>query len=226
MFCSKKKTGRHCYLATREAIEDQQCLPGTQDEKQYPFQTITTNGRKYKVFGIVTNRDVNGNEINWLHERCGESEEVHRAMKDDFAGGKLPSGGFGQNAAWWWNFWRSILMRGKARTGLGTEYHHPSVRSVEYTMQSPRDRRIKRASDVEDAQVRPRGSLCLDSSTAAQILPAALLRLKMTVGTAVDLGAHFVLTFPLWRSRERKPVMEPGTYKDEEETIEQEAGIS
>ena len=39
-------------------------------------------------------------------------------------------------------------------------------------------------------------------------------------------GAHFVLTFPLWRSRERKPVMEPETYKDEEETIEQEAGIS
>ena len=65
-----------------------------QDEKQYPFQTITTNGRKYKVFGIVTNRDVNGNDlINWLYERCGESEEVHRAMKDDFARRK---------AARWW----------------------------------------------------------------------------------------------------------------------------
>ena len=23
-------------------------------------------------------------------------------MKDDFAGGKLPSGDFGENAAWWW----------------------------------------------------------------------------------------------------------------------------
>ena len=23
-------------------------------------------------------------------------------MKEDFAGGKLPSGDFGENAAWWW----------------------------------------------------------------------------------------------------------------------------
>ena len=23
-------------------------------------------------------------------------------MKDDFAGGKLPSDGFGENVAWWW----------------------------------------------------------------------------------------------------------------------------
>lgn len=101
---ARSKTGRHYrYLATREIIDEQHSLPGMQDEKQYPFQTITTKGRKYKVFGIVTNRDMNGNDlINRLYERCGESEEVHRAIKDDFAGGKLPSGGFGQNEAWWW----------------------------------------------------------------------------------------------------------------------------
>lgn len=34
--------------------------------------------------------------------RCGKSEEAHGIMKEDFSGGKLPSGDFGENAAWWW----------------------------------------------------------------------------------------------------------------------------
>jgi len=40
--------------------------------------------------------------IHWLHERCGKSEEVHAVMKDDLAGGKLPSDDFEKNAVWWW----------------------------------------------------------------------------------------------------------------------------
>ncbi len=40
--------------------------------------------------------------ISWLYQRCGKSEEAHAAMKNDFAGGKFPSGDFGENAAWWW----------------------------------------------------------------------------------------------------------------------------
>jgi len=40
--------------------------------------------------------------IHWHRERCGKSEEAHSVMKGDFAGGKLPSGDFGENAAWWW----------------------------------------------------------------------------------------------------------------------------
>ena len=35
-------------------------------------------------------------------ERCGKSEEAHSVMKEDFAGGQLPSGDFGENAAWRW----------------------------------------------------------------------------------------------------------------------------
>lgn len=47
--------------------------------------------------------ETNGEDIiHWLHERCGKSEEVHAVMKDDLAGGKLPSSDFGTNAAWWW----------------------------------------------------------------------------------------------------------------------------
>ena len=40
--------------------------------------------------------------IHWQRERCGKSEEAHSVMKGDFAGEKLPSGDFGENAAWWW----------------------------------------------------------------------------------------------------------------------------
>jgi len=47
--------------------------------------------------------DWEGSElINWFYQRCGKSEEAHAVMKDDLAGGKLPSGDFGENAAWWW----------------------------------------------------------------------------------------------------------------------------
>ena len=67
-----------------------------------PFPTMHMKGKRYKVFGIVTNMDWDGEElIHWYHERCGKSEEAHGVMKDDLAGGKLPSGYFGENAAWW-----------------------------------------------------------------------------------------------------------------------------
>ena len=36
-----------------------------------------------------------------MRERCGKSEEVHSVLKSDLAGGQLPSGLFGANAAWW-----------------------------------------------------------------------------------------------------------------------------
>jgi len=38
--------------------------------------------------------------VRYAHERCGHGEEVHAALKQDLAGGLLPSGKFGPNAAW------------------------------------------------------------------------------------------------------------------------------
>jgi len=67
-----------------------------------PFQTITFDDTQYKLFGLVTNMDWEGEQlIHWHHKRCGKSEEAHAVMKEDLAGGKLPSGKFGENAAWW-----------------------------------------------------------------------------------------------------------------------------
>ena len=87
------------YLATRELLRQPE-LPGM--EVELPFPAMTMEKKRYKVFGFVTNRDTEGNDlINWLHERCGKSEEAHSIMKEDLAGGKLPSCDFGENAAWW-----------------------------------------------------------------------------------------------------------------------------
>ena len=56
----------------------------------------------YKVFGVVTNRSIAAHElIWWSRQRCGKGEEVHSVLKSDLAGGRLPSGLFGANAAWW-----------------------------------------------------------------------------------------------------------------------------
>ena len=63
---------------------------------------ISQYGRAYRVKGIVTNLDGAGADvIRWHYERCGKSDEAHAVMKIELAGGCLPSGKFGANAAWW-----------------------------------------------------------------------------------------------------------------------------
>jgi len=98
-----KKGPEYRYLATREELKQGE-LPGVEkDDEEYLFPVMQLKGQRYKVFGIVTNMDWAGQElITWLYERCGKSEEAHSAMKTDFAGGRFPSGDFGENAAWWW----------------------------------------------------------------------------------------------------------------------------
>lgn len=103
-FCKTKWPYR--FLATRELL-DEQPLPELWDQQALPFQTMQWSGQRYKIFGIVANlRQEEGwtgdKVINWLYKRCGKSEAAHAQMKEDLAGGNLPSGQFGANAAWWW----------------------------------------------------------------------------------------------------------------------------
>ncbi len=78
-------------------------LPGMEQQLSLLFSTMQIKGKKYKVYGIVTNMDWQEEElIDWYHKRCGKSEQAHAVMKDDLAGGKLPSADFGAGAAWWW----------------------------------------------------------------------------------------------------------------------------
>jgi hypothetical protein len=98
---AKKHGPVYRYLAIREPLE-QLTLPGMDGQLSFPFQTMDWGSMKYKVTAVVTNRDIPGDEvIGWYRERCGKSEQAHSIMKEDLAGGKLPSGLFGANAAWW-----------------------------------------------------------------------------------------------------------------------------
>jgi len=98
---TKKDGPNYRFIAIREFLEQKELFDA--DTKQLPFPTMEFNEQgRYKVFGIVTNRTDPGEElISWQRERCGKDEESHSVMKEDFAGGHLPSGDFGENAAWW-----------------------------------------------------------------------------------------------------------------------------
>ena len=94
-----KKGPSYRFLAIRELLTQKE-FPGM--EAQLPFPTMNWGEQKYKLFGLVTNRDLAGDElIWWSRERCGKGEEMHAIMKHDLAGGHLPSAHFGANAAWW-----------------------------------------------------------------------------------------------------------------------------
>ena len=94
-----KKGPNYRFLAIRELLPQKE-LPGM--EAQLHFPTMNWGEKKYKLFGLVTNRDLPGDElIWWSRERCGKGEEMHAIMKHDLAGGHLPSYHFGANAAWW-----------------------------------------------------------------------------------------------------------------------------
>jgi hypothetical protein len=97
-----KTTPVYRYLATREVLRDP-VLPGMEEAQlSLPFQTMSRGGVTYKVFGIVTNLDWYGGDVIHFHDgRCGKCEEAHKILKEDFAGGTMPSNEFGANAAWW-----------------------------------------------------------------------------------------------------------------------------
>ena len=97
-----KKEVVYRFLAIRERFE-QARLPGMGEQWELPFPAMEMGSRGwYKVFGLVTNRELPGEEvIEWSRQRCGKGEEVHSVLKRDLAGGRLPSGKFGGNAAWW-----------------------------------------------------------------------------------------------------------------------------
>ena len=103
----KKDGPKYRFLAIREALRQLELSGMESEQSSLPFPTISyeddeAQPRRYKLFGVVTNRDLAGEElIAWHRERCGKSEEAHAVMKNDLAGGRLPSKLFGANAAWW-----------------------------------------------------------------------------------------------------------------------------
>jgi Transposase DDE domain group 1 len=94
-----KKQADYRFLAIREPLH--QLDLGDAEQLPFPTEEFADKGR-FKLFGVVTNRKLPGDQVIWwLRERCGKSEEVHAVMKTDLAGGRMPMGRFGANAAWW-----------------------------------------------------------------------------------------------------------------------------
>ena len=134
---TKKKGPSYRFVAIREPLR-QLDLPGTEDKQQrFPFPTMLFGDKgRFKVFGVVTNRDLPGNElITWLRARCGKSEEVHAVMKDDLAGGTLPSGDFGVNAAWWGIMILALNLNGMMkRLVLGEAWIPKRMKAVRFAL--------------------------------------------------------------------------------------------
>ena len=135
------------YIATRELLKQPE-LPGM--EGQLPFPTMKMNMQSYKIFGIVTNRDLEGSElVNWLHKRCGKSEEAHSLMKEDLAGGKLPSSDFGENAAWWWIMILAFnLHAAMKQLALGESWRTKRLKAVRFSLISLPGRIIDHAREL------------------------------------------------------------------------------
>jgi hypothetical protein len=92
--------GTYRYIAIREAMKPSKTK--SDEEIELPFQTMKAKEVTYKLFAVVTNRDIDGSElIQWHRMRCGKSEHVHSTQKEGLAGGQFPSNLFGANAAWW-----------------------------------------------------------------------------------------------------------------------------
>ena len=100
------KKGAYRFIAVREPVRQLELLEDAPRQYSFPTLSVAAQGvpdQVYKLWALVTNRlempapDV----ITWLRARCGKSEEAHSIMKTDLAGGQMPSGRFGANAAWW-----------------------------------------------------------------------------------------------------------------------------
>ena len=118
-----KKGPYYCYIGIREPMQEQLCFAGMEGEKGCDDPSMSMGEERYKIFGIVTNMDWEGQDlIRWSYKRCGKSEEAHSVMKQDLAGGKLPSGDFGENAGMdlQEDEGDSVLIDQPARPGHGT----------------------------------------------------------------------------------------------------------
>jgi hypothetical protein len=142
-----KKGPEYRYLAKREVLDKQQELPGMDRQIELPFPTMDIKSQRYKVFGMVTNMDWEGERlIHWLHERCGKSEEAHAVMKDDLAGGKLPSEDFGENAAWWWIMILALnLNTMMKKLALESSWFSKRMKAVRFSVINLPDRVVKRS---------------------------------------------------------------------------------
>ena len=146
----RKKSADYRFIAIREPLR-QVPLPGMDEQLSLPFPTMKMAGKGWhKVTGVVTNRDLGGDELIWWYrQRCGKSEEAHGVMKEDLAAGKLPSGLFGVNAAWWAIAVLAFnLNSAMKRLVLGKQWVSKRLKAVRFAFISLPGRVVRRARTV------------------------------------------------------------------------------
>ena len=145
-----KNSPDYRFMAITERL-DRPPLPGMEEQMELPFPTMELSNRGWhKVFGVVTNRSIAGDElIWWSRQRCGKGEEVHGVLKSDLAGGRLPSGLFGANAAWWAIAVLAFnLNSAMKRLVLGGEWASKRLKGVRFTLIALPGRVVRRARRV------------------------------------------------------------------------------
>ncbi|UCH27925.1 MAG: IS1380 family transposase [Trueperaceae bacterium] len=156
------------FIAIREPLE-QRSLPGFEEQqKELPFPTTQFMEGTYKLFGMVTNRlELSGEElVRWHRERCGKSEEAHGVMKDDLAGGRLPSGKFGTNAAWWGIMVLALNLHSAFKQlALGGDWVRRRMKAVRFGLLHVAGRVVVHARQL---LVRVQASQALDTMLAAR----------------------------------------------------------
>lgn len=138
------------YLAIRESMGSMD-LPGMESSQQsFPFPTMLVRSQQYKIFGMVTNMKGDGEElIHWHRKRAGKSEEAHSVMKEDLAGGQLPSNDFGENAAWWWIMILAMnLNSSMKRLALGETWITKRMKAIRFSFINIPGRIIKRSGEL------------------------------------------------------------------------------
>lgn len=138
------------YLAIREPMGSMD-LPGmSMPQQEFPFPTVQMDLQRYKLFGLVTNMDWEGEQlIHWQRERCGKSEEAHSVMKGDFGGSKFPSGDFGENAAWWWIVILSMNLNAiMKRQVLGGSWSTRRMKAIRFSFINVPGRIVERSREL------------------------------------------------------------------------------
>ena len=144
-----RKGPEYRFLAIREPVRQLE-LPGL-EAPELPFPVMSFDQQRYKVFGLVSNRTtIPGEElIWWSRERCGKSEEAHAVMKADLAGGQLPSGLFGANAAWWQMMILALNLNATLkRLALGRGWEKKRLKAVRYHLINLPGRVVQHAGRV------------------------------------------------------------------------------
>lgn len=172
-----KKGPDYRYLAIREVMYERE-LPGADMEdlcqQVLPFPNIKLNNKRYKLFGVVTNMNWDGESIiRWHRKRCGYSEQVHSEMKEAFCGGQLPSGKFGVNAAWWWIMLISLNLTSIMKSiVLGKVWKKRRMKSIRFTIINIAGRVIKKGKELIIRL--SKGHPCLDLLISARQRIASL----------------------------------------------------